>query len=356
MRLFAALLLAGCIGTAGANPIARVAVATPEPATFGERFSLTGTLTAERAAALSPRVDGLVAQLLVDAGDSVREGQALLRLDTTIAVQTLARAAAATAEAEAAADEARRRLREGETLAARKFIPASQVDTLRAAEKLAQAGLASARAAQGEQRALLERHVLPAPFSGVIAERMTEVGQWAARGTPVLRLVALETVWLDVRVPQERHADFGGKIAATVFPDALPGTALPARIIAKVPVSAADARTFLLRLAVDNDDARLIPGTSARAEFALPAADSVLAIARDALLRQPDGGYSLFVVEAEGGRQIARLRSVRLLRDQGERVAIASGLDGDERVVVSAATSSCATATWSKSGRRHEFR
>lgn len=334
MRLPVALLLAACLGSAGANPIARVTVATPEVASFGERFSLTGTLTAERAAALSPRVDGLVARVLVDAGDHVAAGQPLLQLDTTIAEQSLARAAAASAEAEAAADEASRQLREGEAMAARKFISTSQVDTLRAAEKLSLAALASARAAQAEQRALLERHSLPAPFAGVIAERMTEVGQWAARGTPVLRLVALDSVWLDVRVPQERHADFDGEIAATVFPDTLPGVSLPARIIARVPVSAADARTFLLRLEIDNDEARLIPGTSARAEFAIAAGESALAIARDALLRQPDGGYSLFVVESEGDRLVARLRSVRLLRDQGERVAIASGLSGNERVVV----------------------
>jgi len=225
-------------------------------------------------------------------------------------------------------------LREGETLAERKFIPTSQVDTLRAAEQLALAALASARAAQAEQMALLDRHTLPAPFAGVIAERMTEVGQWASRGNALLRLVALDSVWLDVRVPQERHADLLGAFSATVLPDAMPGVELPARVVAKVPVSEANARTFLLRLAVDNKDALLIPGTSARAEISLPATAAALAVPRDALLRQPDGGYSLFVVETQGDLSIARLRSVRIREGQGQRVAIESGLSGAERVVI----------------------
>ncbi len=334
MRLFAALILAGVASSSPANPVARVSVATPETASFGERFSLTGTLTAERAAELSPRVDGLVASIDVDTGDRVRAGQTLLKLDTTVARQTLARAAAATAETAAAASEASRRLREGETLAERKFIPTSQVDTLRAAEQLALAALASARAAQAEQMALLDRHTLPAPFAGVIAERMTEVGQWASRGNALLRLVALDSVWLDVRVPQERHADLLGAFSATVLPDAMPGVELPARVVAKVPVSEANARTFLLRLAVDNKDALLIPGTSARAEISLPATAAALAVPRDALLRQPDGGYSLFVVETQGDLSIARLRSVRIREGQGQRVAIESGLSGAERVVI----------------------
>lgn len=332
---FVPLLFAGLLLTS--TPLhaqARVAVVIPQAASFGERFSLSGTLTARRSAALSPRVDGLVARLHVEAGDHIEAGQPLLQLDTTVAEQALARAVAASAQARAAAEEASRQLREGESLQQRRFIPASQVDSLRAGERLALAALASAQAAEREQRALLERHALPAPFAGVVAERLVEVGEWAARGTPVLRLVALDTVWLDLRVPQERHADLAGDIEIKVHPDALPGSAFPARVLARVPVGEADGRTFLLRLAIEDAQGRLMPGTSARAEISLPAGEPALAVPRDALLRQPDGGYSLFVVVEEGGRLLARQRSVRVLRDQGERVAVASGLSAGERVVV----------------------
>jgi RND family efflux transporter MFP subunit len=333
-RKILALLLLGAAFAAPAQEAARVSVAVPAAATFGERFSISGTLTAKRSAQLSPRVDGLVARLMVDAGDRVKAGDILLQLDTAVATQALARAAAATAEATAASDEAQRRLDEGQRMQHKSFISASQVDTLKAELRLAQAALDSARAAEREQKELLDRHTLPAPFAGVIAERLAEVGEWASRGTPVLTLVALDQVWLDLRVPQERYSDLTAETRVEVYPDALPGVKLSARIEAKVPVTEANARTFLLRLRVDDDQDRLLPGTSARAEIALPAAEPALAVSRDALLRQPDGGYSLFVVEGSGTALVARQRTVRVLRDQGDLVAVAAGLAAGERVVI----------------------
>ncbi len=71
----------------------------------------------------------------------------------------------------------------------------------------------------------------------------------------------------------------------------MPGVKLTARVVAKVLETQADARTFLLRLAVDDDQGRLLPGTSARAEIAL--------------LRQAGGGYSLYVVEGSGTALVA---------------------------------------------------
>ena len=81
----------------------------------------------------------------------------------------------------------------------------------------------------------------------------------------VLDLVATDRVRLDLQVPQERFAALAGEATVQVYPDALAGDALPARIEARVPVTDPQARTFLLRLRVDDADGRLLPGTSARA-------------------------------------------------------------------------------------------
>lgn len=319
---------------ASAQAAVPVRVALPAPADFGEQFQLTGTLTADRAAGLSPRVDGLVKSVAVDAGATVKAGERLLQLDDAVARHALARARAGAAEAEANAGEAERLLAEGRRLAADKFIPASQVGTLEARLEQARAARASARAAVAEQEELVRRHALPAPFDGVVAARHAEAGEWVQRGDTVLDLVATDRVRLDLQVPQERFAALAGEAKVEVFPDALPGVALPARVEARVPVTDPQARTFLLRLRVDDAEGRLLPGTSARAVVSLPATEPALAVPRDALLRQPDGGYSLFVALPEGEGFVARQRTVRVLRDRGSRVAIAEGLAPGERVVV----------------------
>lgn len=335
-RLFAPWLLTATLALASLSTWAAVPVrvVTPGAADFGEQFQLTGTLTADRAAGLSPRVDGLVREVKVDAGDRVDAGQVLVQLDDAVARHALARTRAEAAEAEANAGEAERLLAEGRRLAAGKFIPSSQVGTLEARLNQARAAADSARAAAAEQQELVRRHALPAPFAGVVGAKHTEAGEWVQRGDTVLDLVATDRVRLDLHVPQERFAALAGEATVQVFPDALSGQALPARVEARVPVTDPQARTFLLRLRVEDADGRLLPGTSARAVISLPPTQDALAVPRDALLRQPDGGYSLFVVLPEGDGWVARQRTVRVLRDRGSQVAIAEGIAAGERVVV----------------------
>lgn len=332
-RLIASLLLALLPVLALGRPVPVVLHAV-ESTRVGERLMLTGTLAAERASALSPRVDGLVERVDVDVGDVVRRGAPLMQLDATLAMQALGRARAGTSEAATALDEAERLAAEGRRLGEQRFIPASQVATLEAGAARARAALASARAAEREQQALVDRHRLPAPFAGTITARRAEPGEWVQRGTPVLDLVATDRVRLDLPVPQERFAALTQVAEATVRADALPGTVLTARVAARVPVTDPSARTFVLRLLVQDPEGRLLPGGSASAELALPATGAAIAVPRDALLPQPDGGWRVFVAEAMGEGLVARQRTVRVLRDDGTTALVGAGLEAGERVVV----------------------
>lgn len=317
---------------AGPGP-APVTVSTVEEASFGPRFSLSGSLTAERHASLSPRVDGLVSRIVVDAGDRVEEGQLLAELDSDVGRQALSRARAGLQEAEARRREAERLLGIGRQLSERQTIARSQIEARESEVALAQAVEASARASVREQQELIARHQLPAPFTGVISERLTEVGAWVQRGTPVFTLVATDRVRLDLRVPQERFSELQNDARIQVFADALGGAPLEARVGAIVPVTDPRARTFLLRLVVDDPQRRLLPGTSARAEISSEPAEGAVEISRDALRRQPDGGYHVFVVEENGGRLLARRRSVRVLYERDGQVVVASELRAGQRVV-----------------------
>ncbi len=312
-----------------------VSVVTPESTPLVDRLRLSGTLSAERSARLSPRVDGLVARLRVDAGDEVRAGQPLLELDAALARLALDQARAISAEARAEVDERARLLAEGRRLVDENHIPRTEVATREAAHTLAQATLQARLTSERQQAELVERHVLPAPFDGVIVRRLTEAGEWVTRGTPVLELVALDRVRLDVQVPQERYAQIAADARVTVSPDASPGMALPARIEARVPVvGETAARSFLVRIVVDDAEHRLLPGTSATAQIALTASGpGGLRIPRDALLRHPDGGFSVFVVEP-GEPATARRQPVRIGREADGYAEVLDGLQGGEQVVV----------------------
>lgn len=329
------LALGGALGGAPlrAQDAVPVAVEVPAPAQVSEELRLTGTLTAERSARLSPRVDGLVARVRVDAGDRVEAGAPLVELDAAVARLALSRAQAGAAEAQARATEAERLLGEARRLIADGHLPQTELGKRESEAALATAARAAAEAAEKEQAEILRRHTLPAPFAGVVSRRLTEAGEWVSRGTPVIELVATDRVRLDLQAPQERFAALRDDAPVQVLPDTMGGQSLPGRIVARVPVSDPTARTFLVRVLVDAAGGRLLPGTSATAVIGLPGSQQALVISRDALVRYPDGSYSVFVVQDAGGRSTVAERRVKLGRG-GSRVEVLEGLRPGERVVV----------------------
>lgn len=312
-----------------------VEVVLPREATLAATLDLTGSVSAERSAQVSVDVDGLIARVAVDAGDRVEAGEVLLELDDTLARLALARARAVTAQGQAQADEAARLADEARRLAADGHLPATEAATRAAAVGLAQAALAAARAAEQEQAERVRRHRLRAPFAGVIAARMAEQGEWVAPGSALFSLVALDRVRLDLQAPQERFAEIRPGAAVEVEADAAAGSRLPGTVQALVPVGTGGARSFLVRVLVEDAEGRLLPGTSARARIRLPDGDrAVLAVPGDALLRYPDGSHGVFVVVDEGEGPVARARKVELGRRAGDEVELLSGLAASEPVVV----------------------
>lgn len=310
-----------------------VAVAVPKQVEVSERIRLTGTLTAERSARLSPRVDGLVARVHVDAGDRVEVGAPLLELDAAVARLALKRAQAGTAEAAARSAEAQRLAEEARRLVADRHLPRTELERREAEATLAAAAFEASKAAEREQAEIVRRHVVPAPFAGVVARRLTDVGEWVARGTPVIELVATDRVRLDVQAPQERFDDIREDSRVEVIADAGGPEPLAGRIVARVPVSDPAARTFLVRILIEGAPGTLLPGTSATAVIGLAGAQQALAVPRDALLRYPDGTHSVFVLREAAGRTIVEERRVRLGRG-GAQVEILEGIAPTDRVVV----------------------
>lgn len=314
-----------------ANDTTPVSTTRPQQSAIAETLRLSGSLTAERQALLSPRVDGLVAQVLVDAGSEVKQGDILLKLDPAIARQQYAQSQAATAEAKAARNEAQRLVTEAESLRQKNYISESELANRKSNLALAEAALVAAQAAERTALEQLRRHDLPAPFSGVISAKSTEAGEWINRGTSVLELVALDRVRLDVKVPQERFSEVSASSPVEVIPDLFPGQRLPGKISAIVPVSDPEARAFLVRVVVDAQALDLLPGTSATAVIGLNGNDGQkLLIPRDALLLHPDGGYSVFVVE----NGVAKRHQVRIGQQSQSGVSILEGLPANADVVI----------------------
>lgn len=328
---FTLLLLCGFIATVQAQT--PVSVVRPASSESVETLRLTGNLTARQSARLSTQTAGLVETLNVDVGDTVDGGQLLLALDRELARLNVARAEAALAEARAEMDEVKRLAEEGRRLVQDRFLPDTEVRAREAAVVLAEAAVARVEAELATERERRNRHELRAPFPGVIVDRLTERGEWVEPGSSVFELVRLDDLWLDVRVPQRYWSEIAaGRIEIRAFADVAPDQPLDTTVEARVPVSDATARTFLLRLAVDAASVDLTPGMSAQVELDLGSDRQSTLIPRDALLRYPDGTTTIWIVAA--GSNEAREQPVAVRRLLGNEVELVDDLPADTRVVV----------------------
>ena len=332
--LIGLLWLLGWSLQASAQSPVPVEVITVEARPVTENLEVTGSVVSPRRALLSPAIAGLVQSVNVNAGDLIEQGDRILALDAELAELALRRAQAAAAEAEAARLEAQRRFDEAAALDS-SAIPATEVRSRQAAVDVAAASLQAARATVAERQAELNRHVIRAPFAGAVVSRAAESGEWVAPGEGVIELLAVDELWFDFQLPQAylNRVDDNTDIQVTL--EALPGQSFPASLEARVPVTDASARTFLLRLTAEGAaGAGAVPGMSARARLALGTGRSAPVVPRDAVLRYPDGRITVWVVDGDGSRPVVRERRVQLGVESASGLEIEDGLEAGETVVV----------------------
>lgn len=299
-----------------------------------EILPLTGTITSERTAALSPRVSGLVLKVNVDAGDRVSAGDVLIELDPTLAKLDLNRAEAALNEAKVTLKEARRLSDEALDLSKSKNIPQTTVQARIADVEVKAAVIARLEVEYRQQAEIVNRHTVLASFNAVVAQKLTEAGEWVATGTPVIDLVATDKLRLDVQAPQEYFhlIDHGTTVAVKL--DAAPDKEFTGKVVTTVPVNNPNARTFLTRVVIDNAEKFIIPGMSAQAIFKIHLKQEALQLPRDATIRYPDGRNTVWTVNEVNGKWIASEQQVQLGRGMSGNVIVKQGLNPGSIVVI----------------------
>jgi len=189
-----------------------------KPSASSESSQLfTGVVTARVQSDLGFRVSGKITQRLVDAGETVRAGQPLMRIDNTdyahaITTQAESVAAAKARADQAAADEARYR-----GLVATGAISASTYDQIKAASDAARAQLTAAEAQEKIARDQGDYSVLLADGDGTVVETLAEPGQVVSAGQTVVRLARSGPREASVFLPETMRPRLGSLASATLF-------------------------------------------------------------------------------------------------------------------------------------------
>jgi len=164
-----------------------------------------------------------VGEILVDEGDAVQAGQLLARLHTERLQAAVDRAQADVAATEAEARVAQLSYKRLKSLAARKLVSSEEADEAEGKNRAAIAHVAAARAALVEKEQVLKDADLYAPVSGIIRERIVEVGDFVTPQTPVLTLALMNPVWVRTYLPESYLGRVKPGASARISTDSFPG-------------------------------------------------------------------------------------------------------------------------------------
>ncbi len=296
--------------------------------------SVSGTVTSPQLAVLSPSIGGLVEKTLVDAGDRIEAGSIVVTLDSELGRLALQRAVAEETQARIALDDARRRLAEAERVGPQRGIAETEIKSLRAEVTRNEAALEAALAAARQQEAVVRRHDVRAPFTGVVSRRIAQVGEWVNPGDGLVELVATEGLRFDFRVPQTYYARLKDDTQVDLTLDAVPDEVVAGRVQSIVPVKDPGARTFLLRVVTDAQHSLPVtPGMSVRAAIRIDTGRQAVVVPRDAVLMYPDGRRTVWVVDTGDGDAIVHERRIRAGLEFDGLVEVQDGLEAGLDIV-----------------------
>jgi membrane fusion protein, multidrug efflux system len=329
--------LAACRGPADAQatnqpqPQKRitVAVAAARMQSLTRTAEVQGALFPKERATLAADVDGTVAEVDADFGDSVAAGQVLLKLDPREAQLRADSAAAALDQARARLANSRASFERAKELKSQGLMSQQQYDQVSAALGIDQADAESAEKALALARKKLADTIIRAPFAGAVQKRMVALGEYVMTGKQVYELIAIDPIKLRCPMPERfvPLARVGMPVQLTI--DARPGATFTGAITRIAPALDETSRTLLIEAEVKNPDGELKPGYFAHVTMNL-GQDRALFVPESAILRYA-GVARVFVVA--GG--VARTREVETGVAEGDQIEITKGLKEGERVVVS---------------------
>jgi RND family efflux transporter MFP subunit len=284
---------------------------------------LDGRVEAVNQATVSAQTSGRIAELPFDVNDYVEAGDVLMRFTDTEQKAALARAEAALQEATARLAEANQEFERFSKMIENNSVSQSRFDQSRANRDAAQARLNAARSGVGTAKEQLEYTVIRAPYAGIVSKRHVELGELVSPGQPVISGLSLESLRVNVDVPQSMFHSVRTIGKAVVYVD---DERIAAESMTFFPVADSAANTFRVRVNLPDGAATLYPGIFIKVGFVVGETQRLL-VPREAVVRRSE----LSGIYVADGDDIA-LRQVRLGRKFGDSIEVLAGLSEGEVV------------------------
>jgi len=303
----------------GPPPPAQISVVEAESEYWTPAIKAVGSITAVNGIEIANEVPGVIESIEFESGDTVKQGDVLVRINSAID-----EAALLTRRAEARLAE--QQFKRVSDLLDKRAISQSQFDE-------AKANYDAARARVNESEAQLAKKVIRAPFDGRLGIRMVDRGEYIATGSAIVEINMLDPIYVDYTLSEKNlpNVDEGYPVEVNVA--AVPGQVFEGSVSAINSSVSPETRTVRIRATLSNQDMSLRPGMFATVMTRQPQETAVITVPRTAVSYNTYGDFVFVVEENDKGQLVVNRRSVRSGETRDERVAIVSGLSVGETVV-----------------------
>jgi len=308
----------------GVIPPQTVSTARAESTEWQGSFQAVGTLRAVRGADIAPEVPGVITAIHFQSSQEVGGGAPLVQLNNEADVAKLQSLDAAVELAEANYERDKKQL-------AIQAVSQAVVDADAATLK-------SAKAQVAEQRALVNKKLIRAPFAGRLGVRAVDLGQYVNAGTKLVTLQALDPIYVDFFAPQKSLATVAMRQKVALTADGFPGQQFAGEISSIDPKVDPSTRNVLVRATVRNPKRTLLPGMFATVSIAVGEPQRRITLPQTAVTYNPYGD-TVFIVEEQPGQDgkptalVAQQKFVTTGPTRGDQVAILSGIKEGDTVV-----------------------
>jgi RND family efflux transporter MFP subunit len=315
----------------GAGQVPTVTVIVPGRSQVGRMVTASGPLAAKRDQPVGVAGSGgRVLRVLVDAGSWVRAGQVLAIIDRSVQAQQAAQIAAQIEAAKADAALAQANYERAVSLQGRGFVSKAEIDSKKAARDAAVAQVRVTQAQLGATRAEIGRLNVVAPANGLVLSRNVEVGQIVGPASGALfRLAEGGQMEMRAQLSQQDLAFVHTGMPARVTPVGS-DRSYAGTVWQVAPMIDPQSRLGDVRIAVPYDSA-MRPGGFA--EASITAGETTAPQLPQSAVLSDDKGNYVYIIN---GKNEVERRDIKIGTVNDTGVTVASGISGNEAVVLSA--------------------
>jgi len=286
-----------------------------------------GTLSFSKSSDIASQTDGAVVSVNFEAGDKLRKGDVLLKVDSKVLDAQIASLRASAEIAKFNLENSARDYNRYKELIEKKSISQKVYDDSFFKYNSAKQNLNMANAQLNEQLINKNKKTIKTPYDAVVVEKNIEVSEWANKGKTVATIVATNEIELMFNLPTSYIYKLDKNEKYDIH---LKGTKIQSKLYASIAKGDTRTRTFPVKFKAKVNDEFLYDGMEAKISLPRSKKQDALMVPRDAVIKR--FGQNIIFLNIDG---IATMMPVKILGYTKENVAISSkGLQAGASVVV----------------------